>query len=556
MENSIFYQLSLVLAVAAAVSLLFRAFRQPLIIGYIVTGFLVGPALLDLIHDHHAFASFSQIGIALLLFIIGLGLSMGVIRSTGKPVFATFFGMIIGVSGIGFLVSMLLGLSRTEGILMALALLFSSTIIVIKAVSDKKEQSRLYAQIAIGILLVDDIVATIALVFVSTQGVGAGSASEAGMLLFKGGILAGALVIFGGYILPRTVSLFARSQELLFIAALAWAFGVASVFSWYGFSLEVGALFAGVAMAHLPYAQEVSNRLKPLRDFFIVLFFVELGQNMQIEHVASAIVPALIFSAIALTIKPLAVMTSLGLLGYTKQTSFKAAAHVSQISEFSIILVVLAANTGIVSETLAAIVTLTAIITIILSAYLMKYDDKLYRIWAKPLSVFERTNTKKEVRMLHSYPLVLLGYHKGGHEFVRTFREMKKRYVVIDYDPDVIETLDNQHIHHLYGDVTDLELLDELGLHKSEVIVSTITDIEANLLVLQHLTRHRQEAIFICHAANYDEAVRLYEKGASYVLLPHLIGSEQVNGFLRRNGNNKSAFDAYRDKHLSTLASS
>ncbi|HSH17814.1 MAG TPA: cation:proton antiporter [Candidatus Saccharimonadales bacterium] len=554
MEESIFYQLSLVLAVAGVVSILFRAFRQPLIIGYILTGFLAGPSLLNLIHDHEAFASFSQIGIALLLFIIGLGLNAAVIRTTGKPVFVAFLAVAAGVGLTSYVAAQVLGFSVAEATVLAVALLFSSTIIVIKALSDKKEQNRLYSQIAIGILLVEDILATVALLFISAQN-GAGTTSaDFGLLAAKGAVLAVALGIFGGYVLPRTVNLVAASQELLFIFALAWAFGVASVFSWYGFSLEVGALFAGVALAHVPYAQEISTRLKPLRDFFIVLFFVELGQNIQIDSIGSAVLPAVALSIIVMLIKPLCILASLGVLGYTRQTGFKAAVHLSQISEFSIIFVVLAVNIGLVSERLATVITLTAVITIILSAYLMKYDDRLYKQWAKRLTVFERSDTNKEVRMLHSYPLVLLGYNKGGHEFVRTFRAMKKRYVVIDYDPDVIEHLEQQHIHHLYGDVTDLELLEELSLHKSELVVSTLTDTDANMLVLQHLARHSKETIFVCHANTYDEAVKLYEKGAGYVLLPHLIGSEQVNSFIRRNGSDRRAFEAYRTEHIDALS--
>lgn len=556
MEDSIFYQLSLVLALAAVISMLFRAFRQPLIIGYIVTGFLAGPSLLNLIHNHEAFASFSQIGIALLLFIIGLGLNVAVIRTTGKPVAVAFSGVTVAVGAVSYLTTQLLGFTVTEGLVLAVALLFSSTIIVIKSLSDKKEQNRLYSQIAIGILLVEDIVATIALLFLSAQGGDGTTSADFGLLVAKGAVLAVALTVFGGFILPRTVNLVAASQELLFIFALAWAFSVATVFWWYGFSLEVGALFAGVALAHVPYAQEVSTRLKPLRDFFIVLFFVELGQNIKIDAIGDALLPVVILSVMVMVVKPLSIMTSLGLLGYTKQTGFKAAVHLSQISEFSIIFVVLAVNMHLVGERLTTIITLTAIITIVLSAYLMKYDDRLYRFWAKTLSVFERPQTKREVRMLHSYPLVLLGYRKGGHEFVRTFREMKRRYIVIDYDPDVIETLENQHINNLYGDVTDLELLEELSLHKSELVVSTIADLDANLVVLQHLSRHSKETIFVCHANTYDEAVRLYEKGAGYVLLPHLIGSEQVNAFIRRNGSDPKAFETYRQKHLNALASS
>ncbi|HSH55829.1 MAG TPA: cation:proton antiporter [Candidatus Limnocylindrales bacterium] len=553
MEQTLFFQLSMVIAVAAIVSLIFRQFRQPSIIAYIVTGFLAGPSLLNLIHDHEAFTSFSQIGISLLLFVIGLGLNAQVIRTTGKPVFLAFSAVTASVGGVTYGLARLLGFTTTEAIILAVALLFSSTIVVIKALSDKKEQARLYAQIAIGILLVEDIIATVALVVLSAQGGGDSAASGMWLLLAKGLVLGTALTIFGAYVLPRTVSSWAASQELLFIFALAWAFGVASVFHWYGFSLEVGALFAGVAIAHLPYAQEISTRLKPLRDFFIVLFFVELGQNMNLDNVSAAIIPALVFSAMVMLIKPLSVMTSLGLLGYTKQTGFKAAVHLSQISEFSIIFVVLAVSTGVASERVTAVITLTAVITIVLSAYLMKYDDRLYKRFKKPLSVFERADTKHDINDLHSYPLVLLGYRKGGHEFVRTFREMRRRYVVIDYDPDVIDTLEHQHVNHLYGDVTDLELLEEISLHKSELVVSTVTDKDANVMLAKHITKQNKQAIFICHANSYDDAAELYERGASYVLLPHLIGSEQVSAFIRRNGNNSKAFADYRKKHLDLL---
>lgn len=559
MTDSIFYQLSLVLAVAAGVSLLFRGFRQPLIIGYIATGFIAGPTMLNLIRDREAFQSFSQIGIALLLFVIGLGLNARIIRTAGKPVFLTFLAVAAGVGATALGMAKVLELTTPEGVVLAIALLFSSTIVVIKVLSDKKEQTRLYSQIAIGILLVEDIVATIALLFLSAQNGGASGGADGpllqsvGLLMAKGLVLAAALLVMGGVVLPRLAGSIAANQELLFISALAWAFGVASIFWWYGFSIEVGALFAGVALAHLPYAQEISTRLKPLRDFFIVLFFVELGQSLDLSAVSVALLPAMALSAVVLVIKPLMIQSALGMLGYTKQTGFKAAVHLSQISEFSIIFVVLAVSTGVAGRQLSAIIALTAVITIVVSAYLMKYDDKLFKRWQKQLSVFEKAQTRREVLDLQHYPLVLLGYRNGGHEFVRTFRELDKRYVVIDYDPEVIETLEHQHVNHIYGDVTDLELLEELSIHRSELIVSLIGDVESNVLLVKHITRRNADAIFVCHASGYDEAVKLYESGASYVLLPHVIGGEKVNAFIRHNGSDKSAFDTYRKKHIAAL---
>lgn len=555
MEQQIFYQLSIVMVIAAVLALIARLLRQPMVIAYIVTGFIVGPSLLNVIHDHEAFESFSQIGITLLLFIVGLGLNIRTVTTTGKPVALTFLGILLGMGSLGLLMASSFGFTGRESLIMAVALLFSSTIIVVKSLSDKKEQSRLYGQIATGILLVEDIIATIALLVVAAGTSSGGGLSDVAVLFGKGLGLGVILAIVGGLIMPRLGKLFASSQELLYAFAIAWAFGIASAFYYAGFSLEVGALFAGVALAHLPYVQAIATRLKPLRDFFIVLFFISLGKELHLDNLSASLIPALAFSAIVLIGKPLLIMSSLGLQGYTKQTSFKAGVHLSQISEFSVILIVLAATSGLVSERLIATTTLTALITIALSAYLMKHDDGLYKRFAKLLSIFERSDTKRELKALSHYPLVLLGYHEGGYSFVQTFREMKKRYIVIDYNPDIIEVLEHRHINHLYGDVTDLELLDEIGIHKSELVVSTINDVTTNLMLASHICKANQDAIFICHAAKLDDAEALYEAGAAYVLMPHFIGDQHINQFLKKNGNNKRAFAKYRNQHLINLGS-
>lgn len=552
MEHSTFLQLSLVLAIAAGVSIVMRLLRQPLIIGYIISGILCGPAVFGVIHDHAAFESFSTIGIALLLFIVGLGLNVTVIRSTGKPVLLVFLVNLLAVGAVGFAGAHLFHFTTAESLLVALGLFFSSTIVVIKSLSDKREQNRLYGQITVGVLLVEDIIATIALVFVAGAKDG-GTLSEITGLLGKGALLALALTLVSWIILPRLTKFFASSQELLFTFALAWAFSVASVFEHAGFSIEVGALFAGVSLASLPYAQEISTRLKPLRDFFLVLFFIGLGERMDFGNFQAALLPAVAFSAAAILLKPMAVSTALGLLGYTKQTGYKTAVHLSQISEFSIILVALAVTNGVASAQLIDVMTLTAMITIAISTYLMKYDDPLYRILEKRLSIFERGIAKRDARATPGYKLVLFGYRKGGHEFVKTFRDMRKRYVVIDYNPEVIESLERQGVHHLYGDATDYELLEEIGINKAELIVSTIPDLPTNSFLVRHVLRDNPDALFICHANDYDDAAKLYDLGVAYVMLPHFIGSEQMSNFIRRNGSDKRAFDDYRRRHIIQL---
>lgn len=552
MESTTFIQLAAVLATAAGVSILMRILKQPLIIGYILSGIICGPALLNLIHDQESFESFSQIGIALLLFIVGLGLNVGVIRSTGKPVLMVFIMNLIFVGSAGFGFSHLFGFTPIESALAGMALVFSSTIVVVKSLLDKREQHRLYGQIAIGVLLVEDIAATITLVVLAAAKNGGGG-DELFALAGKGIMLAGAMTFVGWFVMSKLTRFFASNQEFLFTFALAWAFSIAAIFEIAGFSLEVGALFAGVALASLPYAQEIGTRLKPLRDFFLLLLFISLGSVMTLDNISDSILPATIFALIALIIKPLCISAGLGLLRYTKQTGFKVSAHLSQTSEFSIIMLTLAAAEGLIRNELVSIMTITTFITIAVSTYFMHYDDELYKIFSKFLSFFERKNAIEDAHKSPEYKLALFGYHKGGHEFVNTFREMRKKYVVIDYDPEVIETLERQHITHVYGDATDYELLDELGVGKSELVVSILPGHTTNRELLKYYLQHNPDGIFICHATDYDGAADLYEHGASYVMLPHFIGSEKMSAFIRKNGSDKNAFETYRKKHVMSL---
>lgn len=552
--ESIFSELSLVIVVTAVVSILMHLIRQPLILGYILAGLIAGPSLLDLIHSTELFEAFSSLGIALLLFIIGLGMNISELKRVGKPAMLITSASLFGIMLLGFASSSALGFTQKEAFITGLALFFSSTIIIIKILSDKKDQNRLYGQIAIGVILVEDIIATFALLFIAAGKDGSFDLQTLAILLGKGALLLGLLAFCSLKILPKVSRYMAKTHELLFLAAIAWGFGIATLFELAGFSIEVGALFAGVALAASPYVKEIAARLKPLRDFFIVLFFITLGQSMDLTNISSSIVPALIFSAIVIAGKPFIITATMGLLGYTKRVSFKAGINLSQISEFSIILVVLAVSEGMVRGELGSIITLVAIITIAVSTYLTHYDEVLFRYFSRiKLSVFEKEAVYKEKRGQKPYQLVLFGYHHGGHEFIRAFKELRKRFLVIDYDPEVIELLEQQKIDYLYGDATDLELLEEAGIDKAKLVVSTINEHPTNLFLVGLIEKLNPDAAVVCHADNIREATALYEAGASYVMIPHHIGSERMSAFIKRKGVDKEEFRKYRQKHLAYL---
>lgn len=557
MHGDIFTELSLVILVTVGVSIIMKAIRQPLILGYILAGLLVGPSFFNIIHSTEIFEAFSAIGIALLLFIIGLGMHVAEFKRLGKPVFIAATTVLLTVGTLGFTVGSLMGFTKTEGIITALALFFSSTIIIVKILSDKKEANRLHGQIAIGVILLDDIVATLALLFVVASKNGGLGALDIGFLFAKGLILLLVLYIANTRILGKLTKFMATSQELLFLFALAWGFGVASLFEAAGFSIEVGALFAGVSLASLPYTQEISSRLRPLRDFFVVLFFIALGNSLQLDNLSAGLVPALILSAVVIAVKPVAIISSLGFLGYPKRVAFKAGINLSQISEFSIILVLLAYTSGLVSEQLSAIITIVAIVTITSSTYLMHYDNQLYNLFDKiKFKMFEKETVHRENKHHKKYSILLFGYHKGGHEFIKSFRKMDKKFVVIDYDPGVIDLLEKQNIPHIYGDATDIELIDELGIANAKLIVSTFTEFAVTESLVTNVHRINPNAVMICHADNQEQALHLYQAGATYVMIPHYIGSEKVSSFVLEKGLDKKDFEEFRSKHVGNLLSS
>jgi Kef-type K+ transport system membrane component KefB len=553
MTENIFNVLSLVIVVGAIISFIMRLIRQPLIIGYILTGIIVGPSVLNLINNDQTIEVFASIGIALLLFIIGLGLNPKVIREVGKVAFVTGLSQIILTTFFGLLAGKFFGYTKTESIFIGLALAFSSTIIILKLLSDKKEQTRLYGKITIGILLVQDIVATLVLLLVAARSDGSFSLATLFALGLKGILILVPLFLVSYLILPRLSKVIAGSQEFLFLFAIGWGFGAAALFEHFGYSIEVGALFAGVALANLPYSQEIASRLRPLRDFFVVVFFIALGSKLNFGNFDSLWLPILVACSIAIFIKPLITMILMGLLSYTKNTSFKASISLAQISEFSLVLILMGNQQGLIRDDIVNIFTITALITIAVSAYVITYSNQIFNTFKNQIIYFERHKTKNESTKKHQFDMVLFGYNKGGSEFIKVMENMNKRFVVVDYDPQVVEMMANQNIHFIYGDATDIELLNELNLSQSKMIVSTMGEHTTNLFLAKWLERMNPAAVFVCSAETPDQASELYDEGVSYVMMPHYIGSEKISSFIKRNGFNKTEFRKFREKHLQYL---
>lgn len=548
----IFIQLSLLLIVVLAVSFITRLLKQPLIIGYIVAGIIVGPFFLNLLRMNDTIYSFSEFGIAFLLFIVGLHLSPRIIKEVGKVSLITGIGQVIFTSIIGYFIGLALGFSSIVSIYIAIALTFSSTIIIMKLLSDKDALEKLYGKISIGFLLVQDLIAIIILIVVSSFSSGLSMANIVTETLVKGAILVLILAPLSYYVLPKLSNFFAKSQEFLFLFAIVWGLGLASLFFYSGFSIEVGALIAGIMLSMSPYSYEISSKLKPLRDFFIISFFIILGSQMIFSDISRLFLPAVLFSIFILVGNPLIVMILMGLLGYSKRTGFMAGLTVAQISEFSLILVALGVKIGHLSQEILSFVTLIGLVTIAGSTYMIMYSDKIYPFISRYLSIFEKKNSKEESLKEKEYDYILFGENRIGFSIMKLFMKSKKNYIIIDFNPERVDGLCKRGINCIYGDVSNSELLDSLKIEKAKLVVSTVPEPEVNFMLLNKLKKN-ENTIIIVTARQISEAFQLYKEGADYVILPHFLGGEYTSSIIEKAGINKKIYEKEKAKQIRDL---
>ncbi|MDX1266651.1 MAG: cation:proton antiporter, partial [Oceanisphaera sp.] len=399
---SSFYELTAVVVLAAVIGFVGVLLRQPMIVSFIAVGVLAGPSMLNIVQSREHIELLAELGIAVLLFLVGLKLDLKLIRTLGPVALATGLGQVAFTSAIGYLIGMALGQDMVTSLYVAVALTFSSTIIIVKLLSDKREVDSLHGRIAVGFLIVQDLVVVLAMMVLSAFGIGAqtGAGDSAlehvGSVLIYGLIMLGFVLLFIRYLATPLVSRIARSQELLITFAIGWAALLAAIGSQLGFSKELGGLLAGISLASTPFREAIVARLASLRDFLLLFFFIALGLQLDLGLLGSQLVPALIFSVFVLVGNPLIVMAIMGTMGYRKRTGFLAGLTVAQISEFSLIFMAMGLSLGHVSAESLGLVTLVGLITIAMSVYMITYSHRLYSQLEPWLNIFERKKPYRE----------------------------------------------------------------------------------------------------------------------------------------------------------------
>jgi Kef-type K+ transport system membrane component KefB len=536
--------------VAAAVfALLARVVRQPLILGYILAGVALGPHLgLGLVADQESIELISEVGLIFLLFIIGLEINVPALAQAGRSIVVSGLLQFPLCVALGWLV--LEGLAADTGgrfdrIYLAVAAALSSTLIVVKLLFDKFEMGTLAGRITLGVLVFQDLWA---IAFLALQP--SLHALRPAALLASLGAGAALVVAAGGmsrFVLPRLFRSVARSQELLLVTAVGWCFLLSGTAGALGLSREMGALIAGMVIASFPYGTEVITRLAGVRDFFVTLFFVALGLKVPVPTPRLLGLAALL-AVFVIASRLVAMLPIFALLRADTRTVGVVAINLSQMSEFSLVIVSLGLGLKHVSPTLVSLVLYTLLITAVVSTYAIRWNHALATLLARAIALTgaPRWLGRREPAGGAGgdgdrHDIFLLGVSREGLAFLRHLERahpaMKQRIVAVDFNPETLERLQADGVECHYGDVGNPETLRHAGIAHAQVVVSSISDWflqgTDNLRLLRQVRALAPGARFIVTADTLQAAARLYAEGADYVLIPPVLAAEHLHGLLR-----------------------
>ena len=539
-------ELGLMIVAATLCAFLARRIGMPSIVAYLLAGLGLGP-LSGLVQMSPALALISEIGIALLLFLVGLELSFAKIRDVGRVAVVAGIGQVVFTALGGLMLCWLLGFGWMEAVFLSVGLTFSSTVVVVKLLDEKGELDQLYGRIAVGIFLVQDLVAILLLTFLAGLGGGAG-----GVEMNAGAIVAGLGRAFGGmflllgvallaarYLLPRPFAWSARRPEVVLIWSLTWCFALVMGAHALHLSLEIGAFLAGISLAQLPYNEDLHRRLHPLMNFCIAVFFVSLGVKMEVGAAVAEWPTVLVLSLFVLLGNPAIFLWIIARMGYGLRTAFFTSVTVAQISEFSFIVVALGVSSGLVGASVMSLTALVGLVTITVSAYMIRFSAPLLE-WVRrlrlhqpfvPRRLWQDQESEEEAPHGLAGHLIVVGMNSLGRRLARSLAGAGHAVVAVDTDPDKLTGLPCRTV---LGNVGYPAVLDHLGLRRARLLVSALR-IDATNDLLAHRCR---EAGIPCavHVHDVREMDHLLESGTDYLMISKVDGVKQLNRQLREMG--------------------
>lgn len=543
--HGILGEIGISILAATALGFVFQLFRQPVILGYLVAGALIGPGIgFKLVSEPANIAVISEIGLILLLFIIGLELNPQKLLSSGRQLFYAGVGQFIlcVLMGLGFF--MLLGYELSKGridaLYLALFCALSSTAIVVKLLYDKFELDTLPGRMTLGILIFQDLWAILILAlqphFTNPQFM------LVVMALGKSVALLAIGFILSKYLLRWVFEKISKTPEMVVAMSIAWCAFMAGTGAWIGLSMEMGALIAGVAISTFPYSVHITAKVLPLRDFFLTLFFLSIGMKIPVPDpmllLTAAVIVLFVIISRFLTIYPI-----LSLAGSGRRTSFIASLNLSQVSEFSLVVAAIGVGYGHIEPRLMSLIIYAMAITSVLSSYFIKGNHEAYLMFERLLSRMGFPSQAKDAAADEQgghYPVILLGFHRGARAFIdrleTTAPDLLKKILVIDFNLEVLQELNDRNVKGVFGDISSRDTLEHAHVAHADVILSTIPDMllkgTNNRSMVTTCRAIAPNAVIVATADSVDQIETLKTCGANEVLLPYALIGDHLAQFV------------------------
>jgi len=549
-SEAIIFDIAIILILSAIFAFIARILKQPLIPAYVLAGLVIGPLVLGLANNLDLIYAFSEIGIAFLLFTAGLEISFRKIREANLGKIAIIgLVQVAAIFAISFFLAGFLDLTRLQAAYIGIILAFGSTMVDIKLLSDRGELVTLHGRLVLGILLLQDLIAIIAIVVFTTGGFAIIPLVTA---LTKLLIILIIAILLQKFILNKMFKFAAQSNELLFLSSLAILFLFIILAYIFNLSIVIGAFIAGVSLANSPFKTELESRISPLRDFFAILFFVALGMQIVFTGIGERLILLLALIIGAILIKPIITLILLRITGYQPRTSFATAISLAQLSEFSLIIGMIGVSAGVLDMPLFSTVILATIITMSLTPYFIGYKDGLYWFLKYPVSSLKFLPIKEvlEYKNKNHKEILLVGSHRMGGAIMDELLDKKEKLLVVDYNPDVISVLMKKKIPSLYGDITSPELIEKIDMKKLKLVISTIPKYGDTMHLLKKIKNINPEIKVIVTALRISDAFKLYDAGADFVITPKIIAGQKLVSLLRVN---ESELKKAKRKHLKHL---
>lgn len=548
--DNIFIQLAIILGASSLLGYVTHKLKLPILIAYLLVGLVIAtfPGL-DL-KNSSVLHFLPEIGIAFVLFLVGMELDLREIKSLGKVVVMASTLQIIISSIAGFAIAGALGFGSVEALYLGLGLAFSSTIVVVKLLLEKNDLNSLYGKLSIGILLLEDLIAVIILVGLTVSPslfqFGFQQSFPIVAFVLKVVLLFGATLVINRYILPKIFDGVSESAELLFLSAIAWCFIYVAFALTLGFSVVIGAFLAGIGLASSPYHYQIQGKVKPLRDFFVTLFFVYLGTQVNFSDLGKVYPTIIAFTLYAVLAKPVLFLLVLGGFGFRKHTMFQTSINLSNISEFSLIIMVVGLQMGLVSTNSITVIAVSLILSTILSSLAITKSAIVYKYVKSFLAFFERKTPYRLIEETSHYDLkdhvVVIGVQQVGESLIRFFQKEDIPQVALDFNPYQVEKLLKAKVPVVFGDMGDPEVLEVLNLNEAKMIISTVPDLINNKLLIEEVKDRNLHIPIIVRADNMKEAKSLYKFGASFVFVPDVVSGEYLVEKLQNHLNDKEYF--------------